>query len=190
MKIGTVRIPWKGLYCLRHVPRASKTDVQSWILQIEQFANLNCVQRQSPWKGTSDKNSPPPPGFYTCVWGWGAMVLGHHIHQVHKCLLPYKDLNLLDQKWVRTWCRMREIGIKTREACWIDILWCIFQVADSCIRRMLNTTSRYWIIVRFLLGTGWKSHYVTLTSFCNQWYRSINGRWTRPSLARQRCLSL
>ena len=42
----------------------------------------------------------------------------------------------------------------------------------------------------FLLGTGWKSHYVTLSSFCHQWHRSINGRRTSPSLARQRCLSL
>ena len=32
------------------------------------------------------------------------------------------------------WCRMCEIGIKTHEACWIDILWCIFLVADSCIQ--------------------------------------------------------
>ena len=29
---------------------------------------------------------------------------------------------------------MREIGIKMHEVCWIDILWCIFLVADSCIR--------------------------------------------------------
>ena len=49
-------------------------------------------------------------------------------HQ-HEC----RDLNLLDQKWVRTWCRMQEIGIKMREACWKDIFWCIFLVADSCI---------------------------------------------------------
>ena len=37
---------------------------------------------------------------------------------------------------------------------------------------------------RFLLGAGWKSHYVTLTSYCHKWHR-INGRRTRPSLGQE-----
>ena len=36
---------------------------------------------------------------------------GYNFHQ----LAPHTDLNLLDQK---CWCRMRETGIKMREACW------------------------------------------------------------------------
>ena len=57
---------------------------------------------------------------------------------------PSRVLNLLDQKWLRTWCRIRESGIKKREACWIVILWGILLVADShiwiakCDKSLLN----------------------------------------------------
>ena len=48
-------------------------------------------------------------------------------------------LNLLDWKRVRTWCRMREIGIKMCEACWIIILWCILLVADGMLNVQVTT---------------------------------------------------
>ena len=44
----------------------------------------------------------------------------------------------------------------------------------------------------FLLGAGWKSHHVTLTSYCRKWhYGIVNGRRTSPQArrARQRCHS-
>ena len=37
----------------------------------------------------------------------------------------------------------------------------------------------------FLQGAGWKSHYVTLTSYSHKWHRSINRRRTRPSLGQE-----
>ena len=82
MQIVTA-LPCKGLYCLRHVTGSFKNAVQSWILQIEpspslllgsrvelhplahaQSASLNCVQRLSPKKGASDKNSHPGEGVF------------------------------------------------------------------------------------------------------------------------------
>ena len=48
--------------------------------------------------------------------------------------------------------------------------------------------SHVWIW--FLLGAGWKSHYVTLTSHCHKWHRvSMDVGPGQGRRARQRCLS-
>ena len=82
MKIVTV-LPCKASTVSGMRLAASKTAVRSWILQIiepspsllqgsrvepnplvhAQFASLNCVQRLSPKKGASDKNSHTVPRY-------------------------------------------------------------------------------------------------------------------------------
>ena len=58
---------------------------------------------------------------------------------------PEISVNLLDRKWVRTWCRMREIATKMRGMlnglskypCW----------PPTRAYGTLNATNRYWIII-------------------------------------------
>ena len=57
-----------------------------------------------------------------------------YAHGNHYC----RDLNLLDQKWVRTWCRMHEIGMKMGEACWTDCQ-VSFDVLFSLLTRVYGT---------------------------------------------------
>ena len=56
----------------------------------------------------------------TCVW----YTVPRHIISALELLergINTRDLNLLDRiKWVRTWCRMCEFGMKMCEACWTD----------------------------------------------------------------------
>ena len=86
--------------------------------------------------------------------------------------LVLRDLKLLDRKWVRTWCRMGNIGIKMREACWIDILRCIFLVTDSripnakCNKSLLN----YCHALQFEPAFTWKPQAFEAFTFAVQSY--------------------
>ena len=101
-----------------------------------------------------------PAGMYVCactslhMYTWFSSLLLGWDSVNKKCTYIYRDLNLLDRKWVRTWCRMCDIGINMLNR--YPLMY--FLVADSHIRNAKCNKSNYCHVLQFEPAI---THYVT-----------------------------
>ena len=81
------------------------------------------------------------------------------------------------------WWQVVEWGFKQSVVCLSTKSICTQTFIDSYILSMLHYI---WVVEwRFLLGAGWKSHYVRLHHIAtSKWRCGINGRRTRPQVAK------
>ena len=90
-----------------------------------------------------------------------------------------ENINIHAYRWTSGWCLM-QLSMPWISDSGSSVLILNFRWQNLNGGNGTACTFTFW----FLLGAGWKSHYVTLTSYCHKWHR-INGRRTRPGLGQE-----